>query len=80
MLKSIHTPEYREFCRRLVTLREAAGLSQRALAQRLRVSPSWVAKAESAERRMDLIEFARVCEACGADASKVAGTFLKAIK
>jgi transcriptional regulator with XRE-family HTH domain len=45
-------------------MRENAGLSQRDLAQRLKVPHSWVAKVETGERRIDLVEFAWVASAC----------------
>jgi transcriptional regulator with XRE-family HTH domain len=47
--------------------RKAAGLSQRDLSQRLRVPHSWVAKVETAERRIDLIEFCWFLRACDSD-------------
>jgi transcriptional regulator with XRE-family HTH domain len=68
MQKSIHTPEYQALCRQLSEIRREAGLSQRALASRLKVTPSWVAKVETGERRIDLIEFVRFVEASEADA------------
>ena len=65
MRKSIHTSEYAELCEILRGIRNEAGLSQRALALRLKVTPSWVAKVETGERRIDLIEFGRFVGACG---------------
>lgn len=67
MRKSTHTAQYallREF---LAELRKNAGLSQRALADRLRLPHTWVSKVESGERRIDLVEFSWFCEACGSD-------------
>jgi len=68
MRKSIHTVEYKAMCEVLRQIREEAGLSQRALASRLKVSPSWVAKVEMGERRVDVVEFLRFVRACGGDA------------
>jgi hypothetical protein len=68
MRKSIHTPEYAALRAHLHKLRGDAGLSQRELAARLRVPHSWVAKVESGERRIDLVEFCWFAEACDADA------------
>ena len=67
MEKSVHTTEYRALRKELRKLRQDAGLSQRALAARLDVPHSWVAKIESGERRIDLIEFCRLVSACGGD-------------
>lgn len=71
MRKSIHTPEQAALCRELRAVREAAGLSQRALAAILKVPHSLVAKVETGERRIDLIEFCRFISACGADPIKI---------
>ncbi len=70
MRKSIHTSEYAALCEELRAARRNAGLSQRALAERLKVSPSWVAKVETGERRIDLIEFRWFVAACGGNPSK----------
>lgn len=61
----------------LRSLRLAAGLSQRQIANSLTVPHSWVAKVESGERRLDLIEFGWFCEACGASAAEQAGILLR---
>ena len=67
MEKSTHTPEYAALKATLVSIRGTAKLTQRQLASLLGVSHSWVAKVESGERRIDLIEFAWFCRACGTD-------------
>jgi transcriptional regulator with XRE-family HTH domain len=69
MKKSVHTEEYGRLRERLTRLREAAGLSQRELGRRLGVPHTWVAKVESGERRIDLIEFGWFCAGCGANAA-----------
>jgi transcriptional regulator with XRE-family HTH domain len=60
----------------MVKARKAAGLTQRELADRLRKPPSFVAKYEGGERRIDVVEFLTVCQAIGADSAKL----LKALK
>ncbi len=67
MRKSTHTPEYHLLRQRLAAMRQAAQLSQRELARRLDVPHTWVAKVESGERRIDLIEYAWFCAQCGVD-------------
>jgi transcriptional regulator with XRE-family HTH domain len=79
MRKSTHTAEYGGLRARLAAVRSAAGLSQRRLAQRLRVPHSWVAKVEAGERRIDLIEFGWFCAACGASATDEAAVVLRAL-
>lgn len=51
--------------------REEADLSQRDVAGRLGVAPSWIAKVEMRERRIDVIEFARIAHAVSADPVKL---------
>src|SRR5689334_11279947 len=67
MEKSTHTPEYDFLRSELRALREGANLSQRDLAGLLKVPHSWVAKVESGERRIDLLEFCWFVSACGAE-------------
>ena len=71
MEKSIFTPEYAILREELVKERTLAGLTQRELARRLKVPHSWVAKVESGERRIDLIEMCLVLSECGVDPSAV---------
>lgn len=77
MRKSTHTPEYGKLKERLLSLRTKAGLSQRQLAAVLRVPHSWVAKVESGERRIDLVEFAWFCSGCGAPAEVEAAELVR---
>jgi len=79
MRKSTHSSEYAVLRRRLVGIRTAAELSQRGLARLLGVPHSWVAKVESGERRIDLVEFAWFCDACGVSAADVSRDILTGI-
>ncbi|MGA2582964.1 MAG: helix-turn-helix transcriptional regulator [Tepidisphaeraceae bacterium] len=65
MRKSTYSGEYESLRKRLTSIRADAHLSQRQLAKLLDVPHSWVAKVESGERRIDLVEFAWFCNACG---------------
>ena len=67
MEKSTHTPEYANLRAALRASRENAGLTQRDLSARLKVPHSWVAKVETGERRIDLVEFCWFVSACGLD-------------
>ena len=66
MEKSTHTPEYAALTAELQAARIEAGLSQRQLAARLDVPHTWIAKAESGERRVDVIEFCWILLECKA--------------
>jgi transcriptional regulator with XRE-family HTH domain len=65
MRKSVYTAEYGVLRAELRAARAKAGLSQRQLAQRLKVPHSWVAKVENGERRIDVIESGWFLAACG---------------
>jgi transcriptional regulator with XRE-family HTH domain len=45
--------------------RRAAGVTQAAMAGKMGLSQSQVAKIESGDRRIDPVEFARWCRVCG---------------
>jgi transcriptional regulator with XRE-family HTH domain len=80
MEKSTHTTEYAALRRELKTARERSGLSQRELGERLSVPHSWIAKVESGERRVDLVEFCWFLTACGADASAATARLVQAVE
>jgi transcriptional regulator with XRE-family HTH domain len=50
---------------RLREARTDAGLTQRDLAARLKKEPSWIAKIELGERRLDIVEFIAIARALG---------------
>lgn len=60
----IHSPAYRRLCELLRSWRTDAGLTQRAMAERLRKPHSYVHKCEAGERRIDPLEFIQWCVAC----------------
>jgi len=55
----------------LVRARKGAGLSQAAVAQSLRCQQSLIARIESGERRIDLVEFVILCRVIGLDPTDV---------
>lgn len=63
MAKSLHTPEYEFFRCLLVLAREEAKLTQAQVAIQLNRPQSFVAKYEGGERRLDVVEFIKICEA-----------------
>ena len=67
MSKSTYSRKYRRFCESLARARREAGLSQEEVARRLSKPQSYVSKFESAERRLDMIEFLDVADAIGVD-------------
>ena len=69
--KSLWSPEHRALCALLIKARRNAGLSQTQVAARLGKPQSHVAKYEGGERRLDVIEFLRVCRALRADPARL---------
>jgi transcriptional regulator with XRE-family HTH domain len=65
MEKSIFTDEYAVLLTLLREARQAAGLSQVQLAERLGQSQSFVSKMEQGDRRLDLIQLRTICRALG---------------
>jgi transcriptional regulator with XRE-family HTH domain len=55
----------------MVKSRKSAGLTQRELAKLLHKPQSFAAKYEGGERRVDVVEFLTICNAIGADPTKL---------
>lgn len=66
-MKSLRTREQRRLRAVLVEARQQAGLTQRDLGVRLKRAHTILAKVESGERRLDVIEFIYVAKALGVD-------------
>ncbi len=77
MEKSTFTPHYKALREMLVKIREEAGLSQRALAEKLGRERSFVSRIELGERRLDVVEFFWVCRACGRNAADVTSDIMR---
>jgi transcriptional regulator with XRE-family HTH domain len=63
MPKSLRSSEQQLFLELLRRARKDAGLTQQALAEKLRRPQSFVAKYENGERRIDVIEFVALARA-----------------
>jgi transcriptional regulator with XRE-family HTH domain len=68
LAKTIHTERHRRLRALLVEKRKSAGLTQTAVAERLGKPPSYVAKYELGDRRLDVLEYLDVAAAIGFDA------------
>jgi len=66
-----HKPKYKKLCKILLKLRADSGLTQRALAEKLKVPHSVIFKIEHGERRIDPVEFAQWCRGCGVDPAEI---------
>lgn len=67
MEKTIHSLEYKELRAWLVNKRHEKQLTQRDVSKLLNIAHSWIAKIEQGDRRIDLIEYIRICCALGID-------------
>jgi transcriptional regulator with XRE-family HTH domain len=59
--------EYRAIVDKLIEARRAAGMTQTDLGQALGTDQSQVSKIERGERRLDIIDYLRICQAIGVD-------------
>jgi ribosome-binding protein aMBF1 (putative translation factor) len=65
--KSLYTDGQQKVAKTLREMRVAANLTQRGLAARLKSPLNVVCRIESAQRRVDLLEWVELCKACGVD-------------
>lgn len=63
MTKSLYDPQYIEMIAQLRAIREQMDVSQAELGSRLGKDQSFISRIEMCDRRIDLIEALRICEA-----------------
>ena len=71
MGKQLRGARHRALIAVLTGAREAAGLTQRDLAERLDRAHSFVGKIESGERQLNVLEFCDYAQALGSDAAEL---------
>lgn len=76
MARSTHHRHYQSMLGLLRDLRERAGMTQVELGKRLGNTQTFVSKMERGERRVDIVEFAEICDALGVDPVGAFGQFL----
>ena len=67
MARSLRTPGHRALMRVLIETRKETGLTQEELARKLGRPQSFVAKVETGERRLDVVEFVEWFDALQVD-------------
>ncbi len=67
MARTIHSDAYKKLVNNLVKARQEKGLTQQALAKKLKRPQSFVAKVEGCERRLDVVEYLEMAKAIGID-------------
>ncbi len=71
MAKTIRSSGHQALCDALIAARNAAGLTQQQLADKLCQHQSFVARVESGERRIDVVELIVLARAIGVDPAKL---------
>ncbi len=71
MFKTLGTNQHKALVAALVAAREAAGMTQVQLADALGEYQSFVARLESGDRRIDVIEFIRLSSVVGFNAGEM---------
>ncbi len=77
LAKTLYTERHRKLRELLIEHRKAAGVTQTVLAQRLGKPPSYVAKYELGERRLDVWEYLDIAAAIGFDPCELIRVLLK---
>lgn len=77
MGKTLGSKRHQALIDLLIEKREAAGLTQTELATRLGEYQSFVARLESGQRRVDVVEFLDLAEALGFDPAKAVSAVKK---
>lgn len=71
MAKTIRSSGHEALCEALIAARKEAGLTQADLASKLKCHQSFVARIESGERRIDVIELIVLSRAIGTDSASL---------
>jgi transcriptional regulator with XRE-family HTH domain len=80
MEKSPFTHEYRVLCRLLKAARESVGMTQVELAKRLKETQSEISKFERGQRRLDVVQLRRWCQALGVGLSDFVTSFENSLR
>lgn len=67
-MKTIRSKRHKRLIELVVAERKRAGIRQVALAKKIKRSQTWIARTESGERRLDVVELLDLAEAIGFDA------------
>ena len=78
-MKTLRSRGHRALLTVLTEVREEAGLTQRALATRLKQAHSYPSKVETGERRIDPVECMAWAKACGLDPAEFFNRFVAGV-
>ena len=77
MVQSMFTPAFAELVAAVVDLRKRAGLTQRELARAVGREQNYIARIETGQRRVDLVELVQICRACRANPDEEVGRLVR---
>jgi len=77
---TIRSSGQQALCKKLISERQAAGLTQSDLAKKLRCHQSLIARIESGERRIDVVELIVLCRAIGCRADEMLNKVAKFVE
>jgi transcriptional regulator with XRE-family HTH domain len=77
LAKTLGSKRHKALIDLLIERREAAGMTQTQLADRLGEYQSFIAHLESGQRRVDVVKFLELAEVLGFDAGKALGAVRK---
>ena len=77
MPKTLGDQRHDALIRYLIEKRSAAGLKQVELAKRMKVYQSFIARLESGQRRVDVVELVKLGEVLGFDPTEIVATLAK---
>ncbi len=80
MNKTIYSRQSECVRKMIIALRKKSGITQRQLAARLQREHSFVGRLELGERRLDMVEFFWLCQACGADSAKESAALMRQLQ
>jgi transcriptional regulator with XRE-family HTH domain len=79
MPASLFTAAYEQLVASVVAMRKEAGLTQRQLAAKLGREQNYVARIETRQRRLDLVELIQLCRACGKEPEAAVSALVRKI-
>ena len=79
MAASMHNPASDLLAAAVVAMRKKAGFNQRQLAAALGREQNLIARIETGQRRLDLVEWVQICRACGIDPQSTVATLVRDI-
>jgi len=79
MPASLFTSAYEQLVEAVVSMRKKAGLTQRELAKRLGREQNYVARIETRQRRVDVVELIQFCRACGEEPERAVAAIVRKV-